>query len=177
MRISTALLSLYALGAATPVSAAVLPYTLSGTITGTQTTVVCDLNPNEPACLVNSPFTQSFAFTLSLDLIPGLNPFETGSPYSGFGAFAGTILNENGSLSGLDMSFGQSSCGPGVPGIGCFTRVGSAPTFIVQPGVDVPEPATWLLMLLGFGVLGTTMRPARRNPSDWLSRLDGKGQA
>lgn len=172
MRKSSLMLALYSLAFATPGRADLLPYTLSGTIVGTQTTVVCVLDPNDPACLVNTPFTHPFAFTLTLDLEPGLNEFQTGSPYSSFGAFSGTILSENGELSGLNMIFGQSSCGPGIPGIGCFTRFGTAPTFVVQQGAGVPEPATWLFMLLGFGYVGLRLRvPRRKRLAPQLTRL------
>jgi hypothetical protein len=35
----------------------------------------------------------------------------------------------------------------------------------VNTGVPVPEPATWALMLLGFGGIGMVMRRSRRQPS------------
>ena len=160
MRKSSLLLALCALAFAAPARAELLPYTLSGTISGTQTTVVCVLNPNEPPCFVNTPFTLPFVFTEYLDLNTGLNEFQSGRPLEFL--FTGTILNENGELSGLDMFFGQRSCGPGVPGVGCFWRSGTAPTFVVQQGAGVPEPPTWLFMLLGFGWVGTRLRVGKR---------------
>lgn len=36
------------------------------------------------------------------------------------------------------------------------------------PAAAVPEPATWALMLLGFGVIGTSMRRRRRSSPDGL---------
>ena len=158
MRQPSPLLALCALVFAAPARAELLPYTLSGTISGTQTTVVCV--PNDPACLVTTPFTQPFAFTLGLDLEPGLNEFQFGSPL--ISAFSGTILNEDDELSGLDMIFEARSCMPGNPPVGCFWRTGAAATFVVQQGAGVPEPATWLFMLLGFGWVGIRQRAKYR---------------
>ena len=169
MRKASLLLALCALAfAAAPARAELLPYTLSGTISGTQTTVVCELNPNEPPCFVNTDFTLPFVFTEYLDLDPGLNEFEIGVRLEFL--FTGTILNENGELSGLDMFFGERSCS-GVPGVGCIWRSGTAPTFVVQQGAGVPEPATWLFMLLGFGWVGTRLRANTRKAGPRSQRL------
>ena len=53
---------------------------------------------------------------------------------------------------------GSPAAGGGLPGIGDIPGIGGTP----NPTGAVPEPATWLTMILGFGVIGTIMRRARR---------------
>ena len=66
-------------------------------------------------------------------------------------------------LTGRDLNYSFQSCPPGVPTVGCRLTTATAVTFAVSGGV--PEPATWALMLLGFGGIGLAMRrrpgPAR----------------
>jgi hypothetical protein len=162
MRLLNALLGLLALLAGAPAAATISPYTLTGTLSGSQTTIVCPLIGG-PSCIETNPFTQDFGVVVILDLGAGSNPFSFGSPYSGPGLFQGTIVN-NGALSGFDLTFGQSSCGPGTPGVGCINRSGSAATFTVQAGA-VPEPATWAMLLLGFALVGLFLRTSsKRRP-------------
>ena len=40
--------------------------------------------------------------------------------------------------------------------------------FFGSPGTAVPEPATWAMMLLGFGAAGTALRRSRRKDSKLL---------
>lgn len=39
---------------------------------------------------------------------------------------------------------------------------------VLSPGISVPEPATWAMMLLGFGAAGTAIRRSRRKETKLL---------
>jgi len=146
---------------AMPAQAAVYVVGISGTLTGSTATTLCT---SGPSCLPgqsqqSSPFGNDFTRMLgALNLAQGDNVFSFGSPYSG-GLFNGIISNNNGVLTGRDLSFSFQTCSPGLPTIGCQLTTARAATFAVSGGV--PEPATWALMLLGFGAIGTAMRRRR----------------
>jgi hypothetical protein len=159
MRLPSALIGLLALLSGSAAGATVSAYTLTGTLTGSQTTVAC--NPLDPACFVTTPFTQDFGVIVFLDLSAGSNDFIYGSPYAGIGSWHGTIV-DNGGLTGLDLTFSRTSCGPGTPAIGCVSRTGSSATFNVEAGA-VPEPATWAMLLLGFALIGVVLRIDRKH--------------
>jgi hypothetical protein len=86
-------------------------------------------------------------------IVPG-SPLPSSSPFnSGQTGFPGGV----GSPGGAFGSNGPGGGGvPGSPGGG--TGVGSTPG---ATGA-VPEPSTWLTMILGFAVIGTIMRRSRR---------------
>jgi hypothetical protein len=157
MRLPSIVLALCAAGLSTTARAEELPYTLSGIIEGSRDIWTCDLDEYPYCGFHSSSFSQSFAFTLFWDLDPGLNEFHYGSPHSGFGVYEGTILDEGGNLSGLNLFWGTTGCFP-EPREGCVELTGTAPTFTVQRGNAVPEPSTWLLMLVGFGLAGYWLR-------------------
>lgn len=146
---------------AMPAQAAVYVVGISGTLTGSTATTLC---LSGPGCLPgqsqqSSPFGSDFSRMLgALNLIQGDNSFSFGSPYAG-GFFTGIINNSNGVLTGRDLAFSSQTCAPGIPTVGCQVTTARAATFAVSGGV--PEPATWALMLLGFGVIGTAMRRRR----------------
>lgn len=143
-----------ACGLSTPAAAKPFNITISAFITGERYTVPCDLVV--PECFVIEPFAgkvQSPVF--GVDLQQGANMFADGSFY-GSGAFSGTIVNDNGVLSGLNLRFGSRTCGPGIPSVGCVEIRGGAASFDVSGGV--PEPSTWALLLAGFTATGVALR-------------------
>lgn len=132
---------------------------------------------NNPAGLSSAVATASlnntyFLFTGSTFLNAGTNtftiPHDDGLELS-FNGGIGTVLSQPGptapvntlfsflapsaGLYNFTMSYGEC-CGP--PARLAFTVNG-------QPVGGVPEPATWAMMLIGFGAIGVTMRRRRRH--------------
>jgi hypothetical protein len=145
---------------AAPASATVYVVGINGSLTGNTLTTMC-----APGACPSPTQTSAFAADFSTmlgpkDLHEGDNFFTFGSLYSG-GLFSGFINNNGGVLSGHGLSFSMQTCSPGVPTVGCQLSTGSAPLFAVSGGV--PEPASWALMLIGFGAIGSAMR--RRRPT------------
>ena len=159
---------LVALGVSFPARATVfLNVSVNGTLTGTTTTVMC--NPGSPVdCLASfpggvmtAPFNERFSLSLGmLELDEGDNDFSFGNPFS-TGLYDGIINDAGGVLTGrnLQFSLADSSCRFGT--VGCRSVFASASTVDVSGGV--PEPSTWLLMLLGFGVTGFALRRHKRS--------------
>jgi len=158
MRLGLCASALTLAAVAAPADAAVYLVGISGSLSGTTTTVLCTggADCNSANSQRVDPFASGFSTVLgTLNLSEGDNSFSFGSPY-GSGFFTGIINNAGGVLTGRNLSFSQQSCAPGVPAVGCRINVGSAVTFAVSGGV--PEPATWALMLLGFGAIGIALR-------------------
>lgn len=150
------------LGASAPLSAQLSHLTINGTVTGTQTTVLCD-SGSAADCLTTYPggtlsdqFLAAFDFPLvTTNLVQGDNPFTLGNPRAS-GFWSGTITNSDGYLTGQNLSFIRESSSCQFGAIGCQVVVASAATFNVVGGI--PEPGTWATMLLGFFLLGSVMR-------------------
>lgn len=123
-------------------------------VTGTDMFAACGVGQVFPACpLETVPYDATISRTLGpLDLAPGDNPFTFGGYYS-TGYIQGIISNNNGYLTGRDLSYSYASCSGACPGDHIFA---SAATFTVIGGV--PEPATWAMMLLGFLGIGLAQR-------------------
>lgn len=90
--------------------------------------------------------------------------FQEGMMYSAMGDWSGQIVSlGNGAFTGLNLYVVYSSghCGPRG---GCSVTQVRAPTFTVRllSPTPVPEPATWALMLTGFGAVGWSMRSRTR---------------
>jgi hypothetical protein len=64
----------------------------------------------------------------------------------------------------VDLTFDRPGIGSISPGI-TDIRFGQS-LADVQPPAGVPEPATWAMMVLGFGAIGTAARRRDRRPSD-----------
>ena len=82
----------------------------------------------------------------------GLNLSESTDDYLAYVGFGGVISNPAAfSITGIDSTFD-------------FVQGSTDPIISVVYGyqVTVPEPATWAIMLVGFGGLGAVMRTQRR---------------
>jgi hypothetical protein len=120
--------------------------------TGFTTNLMC--RDFTPECINGTPTSQSFSFQTTIaDFVNGMSSFTFG-PHTGAGISTGTVLElADGERAGIDFRFTRAT-------IGVSATVLSAPTFRVfqlSPGV-VPEPATWAMMLVGFGAVGYSMR-------------------
>ena len=150
-------------GLAGPASAAVTQLKISGTVVGSQTTLLCGFGPcNSP----NQTLTQSYATTFSQVLLPfdlkeGDNSFTYGA-LSGIGLYSGVINYSNGVLTGRNLTFSYEMPGVRTGTVGSSYITANAATFAVAAVAPVPEPGTWALMLIGFGAVGPALRRAPR---------------
>lgn len=154
------------------------------------------LNGTSNIDLVGSAYTNSFAGTTSTTLY-GLDAF-TDALVRSTDANAGTYVSTNSSgvaFGPLGVTFGATDqLGFDISGItngaffnlndgfysvnlttGAATRIGTigAGSLIglsLAPAGAVPEPATWAMMLLGFGAIGATMR-RRRSATAKLAQM------
>jgi len=126
-------------------------------VTGTDTRSACGPGQVFPYCpLETIPYQASISRYLGpIDLVQGDNPFTYGGYYSS-GYITGTINNDNGLLTGRDLTFAYAACSAVCPGDHVYA---TASTFRVTGGV--PEPGTWLTLLLGIGAVAWAARRAR----------------
>ena len=141
---------------------------VTGNLTGTTSTVQCNAG-SSAACLSTYPggwSTESFVSSFSLmlgvmDLVEGNNAFTYGAAF-GPGLYSGTIFNNGGILTGRDLTFSYADASCRTGALGCRNIVASSASFSVLQAA-VPEPATWAMMLIGFGAIGVQLR--RRRPA------------
>jgi hypothetical protein len=110
--------------------------------------------------------------TLSTYLATGDNTENYSNVYvPGAPDFGGAGL-EVGNGSGLEVNIYNVAAYPSCSGTDCLStpngggslyNPGDAGVLTITPVPGAPEPASWAIMLLGVGMLGATMRTARRN--------------
>ncbi len=168
MRKSLAITAACLFGMATQASAAMTQLSISGTATGTQSTIACGIGApmscytSNPGGVQSQSYTSNFMQTLlPIDLREGDNAFTYGA-LSGIGFYSGTINYSNGVLTGRDLSYSYENPGVRTVTVGSSFINASARSFSVAAVTAVPEPGTWALMLIGFGAIGATMRRAPR---------------
>ncbi|MHC9419741.1 PEPxxWA-CTERM sorting domain-containing protein [Sphingomonas citri] len=141
--------------AAVPAQAAVTVQ-INASTTGATTTVRGPCG-EKPFCTISTPVSRDFSFTLGVDLALGQSMTFTYGPSTIAGASSGTIMRTGlQTYEGTNFLFTQAT--PASNG-GTETRL-SASTFSVRQifPAPVPEPATWAMMILGFGAIGYAMR-------------------
>lgn len=80
------------------------------------------------------------------------------------GGGAGRVGGGGGSGAGGGGAGGGGSDGGGGGGI----PIDGGPTPVAPPVAAVPEPATWLMMIIAFGLCGSMIRRGRRRPANGL---------
>lgn len=169
MKRTIALLSATAacLVAAAPANAATLLFTLTGS---KNATFQLDSNPIPTTAIPSAP-PFFLGNQISFANVPGtFGGVTSPAPSIGFGTGLAAAFQ----ISGTALGFTQFT-GPAI-----FTGTANAPVFsvgtfqlnslvsgastltITQVAAAVPEPETWLMMLLGFGLIGASMRYGRR---------------
>jgi len=84
----------------------------------------------------------------------GKTLFSSGSVPVGPGLASSLFSPKLTSANGLGIQYGPDSLNVGIDNI----------DFSVSAIAAVPEPTTWAMLILGFGVIGGAMRSARRQP-------------
>jgi len=144
-----------------------------------------NINENPDPTNVNSYKNAEAAYNALMNPDITLN-WITASDASDFGDF-GSITNDGGTSGTFDLSgsgfvleyyavkYGNEFTlyeYLGTDGTGSWVTNGkngvSHIAFFGSPGTAVPEPATWAMMLLGFGAAGTALRRSRRKDSKLL---------
>jgi len=148
-------------------NATVFHVSIFADMVGTQTHAACGPDQVFPYCqLDTSPYEISISRDLGyLDLLQGDNPFAYGTPY-GSGYLLGTINNDNGVLTGRDLSYDQGAFCHGFCG---YDYRAYAATFWVTGGV--PEPETWATLLVGIGAVAWAMRRRTRRQMQPLASV------
>lgn len=148
--------------AATPAAAAPLLFELTGSRSATFTF--------DPGTTTPDFFSSSFIGNqVSYNNIQGTFGGAPGTAFVGFGTFLAATLNiQTPSLgftqfAGPDL-FTVSNMRP-VFSLGTFqlTSIVSGSSTLTISAAAVPEPATWAMMLVGFGMLGAVIRYRRRS--------------
>jgi len=131
------------------------------------------VNPSGGSLAVGGPFANVTAYTLvsnggTLGTGSYIDGFPDAGQVFGLDAAANFLTVYNGyvslsSLSGSTTFVGQTIESLGLnPGTYVYSLPNDTLTVVV-PGA-VPEPASWAMMLMGFGAVGGMMRSRRRGP-------------
>lgn len=127
-------------------------------VSGTDQRAACGAGQVFPYCpLETIPYQASISRSLGpIDLLPGDNSFTYGGYYS-TGLLTGIINNTNGLLTGRNLTYAYAACSGPCPGDHVYA---TAASFLVTGGV--PEPGTWVTLLVGIGAVGWAARRRRR---------------
>lgn len=154
---------------AMPVSAATLLFTLSGSRNAT-----FQLDSNPAPDFFNTQFagTSLASSQIRFDNIAGTFNGAPGVASIGFGTNLFAALNINGTPLGFTQFAGPAlftgTAASPVFSTGTYALtsiVSGASTLTISDVGAVPEPATWAMMITGFGLTGGAMRRRRSKPA------------
>jgi hypothetical protein len=152
----------------TEADSAIFDVRFDGVVTGVEFRTTC---AGGPCSTTNILFEQlPFATQLSGSFTNSLGPIEISEGQSvtlrinpsapnGIPSITGTVTNNGGFLIGTNLGYTLNDCPDGFPTRSCSDFFAFASTFNAIGGI--PEPGTWLMMLLGFGAIGFSMRKTR----------------
>jgi hypothetical protein len=179
MRFAVLLAAMAALWVQPAQAVAIWTFNVSVFATGTNT----PYTPGQPPQII--PIAQQLSFSVDLPAFAGMSDLGMRSPCNPISGCDPTGLGQNnpqitgaigylgGELVGTNFRYISASSTPG--GSNYFL---AAPTFGVTflrssdgsaPVAPIPEPATWALMLIGFGAIGRAMRARPKRSANALA--------
>lgn len=147
-----------------PANAASLLFSVTGARTAT---FQLDSNPT-PTTVIPSSAPFFIGDQIQFANVPGTFNGVVGTSNIGFGnglaasfQFSSALFSQ---FSGQAIFTGTANAPVFAPGVFALNNpfFGGATLTITQVAAAVPEPATWMMMLLGFGLIGASMRYGRR---------------
>jgi hypothetical protein len=140
-----------------PVQANAVTLYARAEITGTQMRYECLGTPPGGNCVSYIPFNEVHFFTI--DVPDGISldgyHFTVGDPRMSTGAYSGTLTP----YGGANLTWSKDQAGTDC--YQCSSYFGRAETFTASA---VPEPASWAMILVGFGMIGAALRSAAMRP-------------
>lgn len=150
--------------AASPASAAV-QLRVSGNSSSLEITSRCGGGRCTPYASEQFPGFVNFDVFAPDSVLTNSQTIVSTTSANGLTSFEATILNNNGFLSAINLkSVRESSVlTPDFSGVRVVTTTtASNGTVLNLTAPAVPEPATWAMMLVGFGMVGASSRYRRR---------------
>ena len=135
---------------------------IDGSISSPYPTVTSTVEFTSPSGIVTPGFTDDPTIVNLVFTYIGPDFRNTGGPFTPFD-FDGLSARSAFNIGGDDAFFGLSTKNnpDGIPG-GSNTAVFSLGEITVPVGAAIPEPATWAMMLGGFGLIGAASRRGKR---------------
>lgn len=154
------LLAAAALAASAPASAALLDVTISGDYSAS---FKIDSNP------VAEYVENGYSFSLTgISGIPGSTNDNAALTFFNAAVTGGLLISDSNGFdylfdaNGAQLYSGTESMPVFLPSSFNLTGLSTPGKFVLTIAAPVPEPATWLTMIVGFGVVGGTLRIRRR---------------
>ena len=115
-----------------------------------------------PISAFMAPGVHHLSYYTQVSSFSNANPTTSpcGASLVAFAGF-GDPIGQAGSIENLDSLTAFSACGPKVGGISGLNFTPETLKYSFTQDASVPEPATWAMMILGFGAIGATLRRRR----------------
>jgi hypothetical protein len=154
-----------ALMSANPASAAALLFDFVGNNPADNLSFMVDSNPT-PTNVFSTSFSVDTIFTTPTGTEAGEVDFYDITDGGGFATFL-PISSSFADLAGPQLftgSLASPTLAPGVFNLTFFATGDAAGTLTISSATAaVPEPGTWLLMILGFGAIGASLRSRQKS--------------